>query len=182
MKTSKDYDAVIPAWYLKKHQAQQIPRGHLYFPNCSLQCLGHSLLHPEYTISFDRKVALKPNTINIGAIIFDNPSVLDKLPKDYHEWQLLFDPKKANKVPSNQGCDHRMVFKVPEENPRMEPIYQLSQEKVKLLIQYIDKMIIEGKIRPSSSSVGSPILFFPKPNREGLRLCVDYSHFNQHSK
>jgi len=64
----------------------------------------------------------------------------------------------------------------------MGSIYQLSQEDAKLRVPYLDKMIQEGKIRPSSSSVGNPILFVPKPNGKGLRLCVDYQHLNQHTK
>jgi len=43
-------------------------------------------------------------------------------------------------------------------------------------------MIKEGKIRPSSSSVGSLILFVPKPNGKGFRVCVDYRHHNDHTK
>jgi hypothetical protein len=62
----------------------------------------------------------------------------------------------------------------------MGPIYQLSLEEEKILIKYLEKMIAEGKVRQSSSSVGSPILFVPKPNGKGLRLCVDYRHLNQH--
>jgi hypothetical protein len=50
----------------------------------------------------------------------------------------------------------------------MGPTYQLSQEEEKILIKYIEKMLQEGKIRPSSSTVGSPILFVPKPNGRGL--------------
>jgi hypothetical protein len=54
----------------------------------------------------------------------------------------------------------------------MGPIYQLSREEEKLLVKDLDTMIKEGKIRPSSSTVGSPILFVPKPN--GLRLASLY--------
>ena len=43
-------------------------------------------------------------------------------------------------------------------------------------------MIKELKIRPSSSAVGSPILYVPKPGGKGLRLCVDYRHLNAHTK
>jgi hypothetical protein len=63
----------------------------------------------------------------------------------------------------------------------MGPIYQLSLEEEKILMKYQEKMIKEGKIRQSSSAVGSPILFVPKPNGKGLRLCVDYRHLNQHT-
>jgi hypothetical protein len=64
----------------------------------------------------------------------------------------------------------------------MGPIYQLSQEEEEILVQYLEKMIREKKIRPSSSSVGSPILFVPKPNGKGLRLCVDYRNLNDQTK
>jgi len=35
-----------------------------------------------------------------------------------------------------------------------------------------------GKIKRSTSSAGSPILFIPKPMGRGLRLCVDYRGLN----
>jgi hypothetical protein len=43
-------------------------------------------------------------------------------------------------------------------------------------------MINEGKIRPSSSMVGSPILFVPKSNSQNLQLCVHYRHLNDYMK
>jgi hypothetical protein len=64
----------------------------------------------------------------------------------------------------------------------MGPFYQLSQKEEKLLVKYLDTMTKEGKIRPSSSTVRSPILFVPKPNGRGLRLCIDYRHLNNYSK
>jgi hypothetical protein len=63
----------------------------------------------------------------------------------------------------------------------MGPIYQLTLEDERLLKEYLDKMIREGMFRPSSSPMGSPILFVPKPNGKGLRLCVDYRHVNQNT-
>ena len=40
-------------------------------------------------------------------------------------------------------------------------------------------MLRTGKIRRSTSPAGSPILFVPKPNGKGLRLCVDYRALNR---
>ena len=49
------------------------------------------------------------------------------------------------------------------------------------MVKYLDTMIKEGKIRPSSSTVGSPILFVPEPDGRGLRLCIDYRHLNDYT-
>jgi len=64
----------------------------------------------------------------------------------------------------------------------MDIIYQLSQKEERLLVKYLDTMIKEGKIRQSMSTVGSPILFLPKPNGRGVHLCIDYRHLNDYTK
>jgi len=111
-----------------------------------------------------------------------NSSIAQKLPAHYHKFLLLFDPKEAEKLPDIKGCDHRIELLGAEDKLRMGPIHQLSIEEEKLLVKYLDTMIKEGKIRPSSSTVESPILFVPKPNGRGLRLCIDYRHLNDYTK
>jgi len=111
-----------------------------------------------------------------------NASIAQKLPAHYHNFLLLLDLEEAEKLPDNKGCDHEIQLLGAEDNLRTGPIYQLSLEEEKLLVKYLDTMIKEGKIRPSSSPVGSPILFVPKPNARGLRLCIDYRHHNDYTK
>jgi len=111
-----------------------------------------------------------------------NPSVLQKIPPQYHKFLRLFDLERAEKLPDNTGCNDRIELLGSEDKLRMGPIYQLSQEEEKLLIQHLEEMIKEGKIRPSSSTVGSPILFVSKSNGNGLRLCLDYRHLNNYTK
>jgi len=127
-------------------------------------------------------VALNDKAIHIGAVVMSNPSIALKLPVNYHKFLLLFDPKEAEKLTDNKGCNHRIELLVPEDKLRMGPIYQLSLDKEKLLVEYLDTMIKVGKIRPSSSTVGSPIFFVPQPNGCGLRLCIDYRHLNDYTK
>jgi len=182
IKTTGDYDALIPAWYLEKHKARGTTTSHLHFPECPSECYNHGKIHPEYTITYDRRVALNEKAIHIGAIVTNNSSIAKKLPTCYHKFMLLFDPKESEKLPDNRGCDHRIELLGSDDKLRMGPIYQLSQEEEKLLVQYLDTMIKEGKIRPSKSTVGSPILFVPKPNGRGLQLCIDYRHLNDYTK
>ena len=182
IKTTGDYDALIPAWYLEKHKARGTTTSHLHFPHCPQECYNHGKIHPEYVITYDKRVALNEKAIHIGAIVQTNRAILDRLPRHYHKFLLLFDPKEAEKLPDNKGCDHCIELLGPDDKLRMGPIYQLSVEEEKILIKYLDTMIREGKIRPSSSTVGSPILFVPKPNGKGLRLCIDFRHLNDYTK
>jgi len=182
MKTSADYDCLIPAWYLEKHKASGTTMSYLHFPHCEPQCFGHGRIHPEYSITYNRRVALNKDGIHIGSSVQSTPSMLDRLPKQYHKFLLLFDPEHAEKLPDHRGCDPRIELIMSEYKLRMGPIYQLSQEEEKILVEYLEKMIKEKNIRPSSSSVGSPNLLVPKPSRKGLRLSVDYQHLNDHTK
>jgi hypothetical protein len=111
-----------------------------------------------------------------------NPTIAQRLRVHCHKFLLLFDPKESEKLPDNQRCNHRIELLGPDDMLRMGPIYQLSQEEEKLLVKSLDTMIREGKIRPSSSTVGSLILFVPKSNGRGVRLCIDYRYFNDDTK
>jgi len=181
MEPSSQYGAVIPAWYLEKNKAEGTTAAHLHFPFCGESCFGHDKLRPDYKISYDKRVAVRPDAIIIGTIISRNPEIARKLPTHYHKWMLLFDPEKAEKVPDSKGCDHTIELKTPEDQLRMGHIYQLTMEEEKILIKYLEKMIKEGKVQHSFSPVGSPILFVTKPSCKGLRLCVDCRHLNQHT-
>jgi hypothetical protein len=44
-----------------------------------------------------------------------NPIVAQQLPSCYYQFLLLFDPKEAQKLLDNQGCDHRIELSGPEE-------------------------------------------------------------------
>lgn len=50
IKTSEDYDELIPAWYFEKHKARGTTTSHLYFPHCQSECYNHGKTHPEYSI------------------------------------------------------------------------------------------------------------------------------------
>jgi hypothetical protein len=106
MKTSSQYDALIPAWYLEKHKADGTTAGHLHFPSCSKTCFGHNRLRPDYEISYYKRVAHQHDAINIGMIVSRNTEIAKKLPEHYQKWLLLFNPDQAEKLPGNKGCDH----------------------------------------------------------------------------
>ena len=59
-----------------------------------------------------------------GSVLLNNPDVAQKLPAHYHKWLLVFDPRESEKRKSSNGCDHRIMLKVPDRNLRMGSIYQ----------------------------------------------------------
>ena len=84
MKTCDDYDYLIPAWYLEQHKAEATTTSHLHVPHCGAQCYGHEKSHPEYSITYDKTAALNQDAIHIGSLVQSTPSLLDRLPIQYH--------------------------------------------------------------------------------------------------
>lgn len=85
MKISKHSDCLIPVWYLEKPKAGGTMTCHQHFPHCISQCNGHDKIYPEYSITYDRRVVLHNDAIHIGSLVQSTPSMLDQLPKQYHE-------------------------------------------------------------------------------------------------
>jgi len=67
---------------------------------------------------------------------------------------------------------------IPEAKLPDGPIYPLSMKELDALWDYIREIEDHGKIRRSSSPIGAPISFMPKPDGT-LRLCVDYRGLNK---
>jgi len=101
MKTCDDYDCLIPARYLEKHRAEGTTTSHLHFPHCSTGCYGHEKIHPEHSITYDKRVLLNKDAIRIGSLVQSTPSMLYRLPKQYHKFLLLFDPEHTEKLPDH---------------------------------------------------------------------------------
>jgi hypothetical protein len=58
------------------------------------------------------------------------------------------------------------------------PIILLSEEKLKLFCEYLDKNLAKGFIRESTSSVRAFIFFVSKKGDEKGRLVIDYRKLN----
>ena len=66
----------------------------------------------------------------------------------------------------------------PGHPPPFRSMYRLSPLEYRELEKQVTKFLKDGILEPSSSPYGAPVLFVPKPNGRGLRLCVDYRALN----
>jgi hypothetical protein len=90
------------------------------------------------------------------------------IPKEYHEFLLVFDKVIAERLPPHRPYNHKITL----QNgfmPPFGPIFSLSREELQVLKEWIEKNLSKGLIRSSSSPCGAPVLFGSKPNGD-LRL------------
>lgn len=135
---------------------------------------------PEFEIKRDELVAYKEDFQIIGLVLGiqdEELEILTKLPGSYYHFISLFSSPLAKSLPSHTQFDHAIDLE-PGKTTSWGPIYSLSQKELKILREYLDKMVAEEKIQVSKSPAGSPILFVPKPNK-GLRVGVDYHGLNK---
>ena len=90
----------------------------------------------------------------------------------------MFNGQYSDELPPHRSFDHAIDM-VEEKEPPWGPIYALSEKELEVLRTYLNDMLHSRKIRRSKSSAGAPILFLPKKERRGLRLCVDYRGLNK---
>lgn len=76
----------------------------------------------------------------------------------YKEFSDVFSDDKANIFPDH-GLDDHAIDLIDDRQPPYGPVYNLSEVKLTVLRQYIDKHLANQFICPSKSPAGAPILF-----------------------
>ena len=103
--------------------------------------------------------------------------LLRQLPERYHPWKHVFSKTLADVLPPHRPTDHTIELKPDAKLPYKRP-YNMSRDELAAVKKYIDEHLEKGFIRPSKSSVASPVLLARKPGG-GLRFCVDYRTLNE---
>ncbi|KAF8753952.1 hypothetical protein RHS01_06575 [Rhizoctonia solani] len=104
------------------------------------------------------------------------PNPLADLPEQYHEFAKVFGEEEFKVLPPHREYDISIDL-VPDAKLTPGPIYGMTDAESKALKQHIDEELATGKIRPSTSSAGAPVMFVKKSDGS-LRLVVDYRKLN----
>jgi hypothetical protein len=80
-------------------------------------------------------------------------------------------------LPPERSEGHSIPTK-PGHSPPFRSMYHLSPLKYRELEKQVTKFLKDGILEVSQSPYRAPVLFVPKTNGRGLRLCVDYRALN----
>jgi len=173
-------DIFIPFWWVAKHPPQgEWEETQIRFN--SLECLEKCTKHEadQFSLAWDETVSLEPAAQTIGYIsTVSNDDSLGQVHVEFRPYLDVMGKEITDALPKDSSYDCKIDLKEGSTTP-WGPIYPVSENELQTLREWLKEMERTGKIRQSTSLVGSPILFVPKPNGKGLRLCVDYRAWNK---
>ncbi|CCO30518.1 Retrotransposable element Tf2 155 kDa protein type 2 [Rhizoctonia solani AG-1 IB] len=120
-----------------------------------------------------------PETVTIAQEEEADNSPLTGIPKQYHVYAKVFGKEEFNKLPPH--CHYNIGIELTEEGPLNSPLYSMTDAKSVTLKEWLEAELKAGKIRPSKSSISSPVMFVPKKDGS-RRLVVDYRCLNNWTK
>jgi hypothetical protein len=163
-------DLILPWWYLTKHVPSGFWENNMKLDSewCKLNCTKHK--SETFPIEYDSDlldIDLANQVGVIGMVTVNDGKVevewAAKVPERYREYAKVFSPEQASQLPPHRSFDHATDIKEGAQPP-WGPIYALSETELAALKEYLNEMLKAGKIRPSKSPAGAPILFVPKPH------------------
>ena len=131
----------------------------------------------NFSLSWDDSVLTDEDARVIGHVSAVTDDPISNVPMEFRQYLGIMGKEAADALPEHRPYDCKIDLKEGITAP-WGPIYPLSEEQLQTLQEWLKEMEKAGKIKRSTSPAGSPILFVPKPNGRGLRLCIDYRGLN----
>ncbi|QRW25224.1 Retrotransposable element Tf2 protein [Rhizoctonia solani] len=128
-------------------------------------------------IDWQQGLVTFPEQVQIASEEEADSDPLADLPPQYHEFAKVFGKEEFKVLPPHREYDISIDL-VPDAKLTPGPIYGMTDAESKALKQHIDEELATGKIRPSTSSAGAPVMFVKKADGS-LRLVVDYRKLNK---
>ena len=107
----------------------------------------------------------------------EEESDLSKFPKWVKE---EFSDVFLDGLPPGKPPERKVVHEIPmqpDATPQFRGIFRLSQLELQELRKQLSELLRDGKISPSTSPYGAPVLFVKKKDGS-LRMCIDYRALN----
>ena len=145
-------------------------------PQCLEKCTKFAT--NEFSLSWDASVLWEPEARTIGYVSTVQEDTGEQVPPEFRQFMGIMSKEAADVLPEHRQYNCKIDLKEGSTLP-WGPIYPLSETELQALREWLKEMERTGKIQRSTSPAGSPILFVPKPNGRGLRLCVDYRGLNK---
>ncbi|KAF8753893.1 hypothetical protein RHS01_06639, partial [Rhizoctonia solani] len=127
-------------------------------------------------IDWQQGLVTFPEQIQIASEEEADSNPLADLPPQYHKFAKVFGEEEFKVLPPHREYDIAIDL-VPDAKLTPGPIYGMTDAESKALKQHINEELATGKIRPSTSSAGAPVMFVKKADGS-LRLVVDYRKLN----
>ncbi len=122
--------------------------------------------------------------VEIGPIIDEKPQQLfqlSHLPKDVEKQLLELFGKHRDVFASSMlylGCTNILEYKITIRGPPVCAYpYPIAVTQRPILLNFIEEMLANGIIRPSTSPYSAPVVLVKKKTGD-LRFCVDYRKLN----
>ena len=93
------------------------------------------------------------------------------------QFSEVFQDPLPDGLPPERSEGHSIPTE-PGHPPPFRQMYRLSPLEYRELEKQVTAFLKAGILEVSTSPYGAPVLFVPKPNGRGLRLCVDYRALN----
>jgi len=100
----------------------------------------------------------------------------EHVPSHLHDFEAVFAKESFDTLPDHRPWDHAIEL-IPGGTPKGCKVYPLSPSEQVELDAFISENLSTGRIRPSKSSMASPV-FFIKKKDGSLRLVQDYRALN----
>ena len=92
----------------------------------------------------------------------------------YAAYANMFNLKGSKCLPKYQDLIKYIIKIIEGAKLPYYRCYKYSERELKLMREWLDKMLAIGKIKFNKSPCASPVLMAKKPHLDKLRPCVDY--------
>ena len=88
----------------------------------------------------------------------ENKIVMENVTLHYQKCEKVFGKEMQSESPEH-GPQDIAINLLPDAQLPAAKLYPMSQDELQLLREYIDEMLVNGKIQPGSGALGCPVFF-----------------------